>query len=233
MKTGKKCIIDTSCSFAADIMKRHGFELIGVIGSDRVSTPISRHADVLYNRISDDEIIISGCQRANIEHLEAAGYKVIIYDGLQPGYSTESRLNFVANDKYLIHNPNTSLVREYPELLNGRTEITVRQGYTRCSILQLNEDAYVSSDEGIFKTLKNRGIDCYYFNNREIRLEGYDCCFIGGSTARIDRNKILIFGDISDRSSKKLFQDYCYSHGFVLEFVTGIPVTDIGSALII
>lgn len=232
MENKYKCVMNTADREVVETFQKRGFDIIPVIESDRVSRPINRHSDVLYKMISGDCIYVSSCQKANKQLLEDCGYQVKLFDGLEPGYTTECRLNYISNDKHIIYNPKTAM--QIDDLITeAKKLVKVKQGYTRCSVIDLGGKAYITSDEGIYAALKKEQIDCYLFNNREIRLEGYDRGFIGGSSCVLDNHHILIFGDISQRSEKLELQEFVYRYGYELEFIENKTITDIGSALII
>ena len=233
MKTGKRCIVNTQDAQINDVLRGYGFECIPVITSDKVSRPISAHSDVLYRKIGVNTIIISSCQKANEQLLRDYGYDVIIYDGMRPGYRKECALNFILTDDYLIYNPGTAMDPEMLNLGPGITRIQVKQGYTGCSVSAIGKAAFITSDPGIYSRLRERQIDCYFFDNYEISLEGYDRGFIGGSSCMISDDMLLIFGQIRDESVREGLEGFCSSHGVRVEYIRDKTVTDIGSALIL
>ena len=197
----KYCIIDTSDRQIYNKLSEFGFKCINVISSDCVSPPICRHTDVLYKKLDNNTIVISACQKENLSILEGLGYKVIINEHLKSGYKTESYLNYIINKKYCIFNPNTA---ELPpeKYLNGIKKISVNQGYTGCSTITVTEDAYITDDAGIYRTLSNNRIDCLLIPKGDILLPGYNYGFIGGASVKISDREILFFGDFTDKNIK-------------------------------
>jgi len=72
-------------------------------------------------------------------------------------YPQTSRYNAVVSSNFLIHNAkhtDPSLKKTF-----GKKEfIHVNQGYTRCNLLVLNDDLFITSDNGIFRQLKKQRI---------------------------------------------------------------------------
>ena len=227
-----KCIINTEDKEILEYLNGLGYECIPVIASDRVSEPICAHSDVLYRKINKDTIIVSGCQRGNFPLIKQSGYNIVVCDKLSAGYKTESFLNFISNDKYIIHNPNTAiqLSKEYTA---DRQVINVKQGYTSCSTVQLTEDAYITDDDNIYNSLVKHNIDCLKIKKGYIELKGYDYGFVGGASVKLKDNRILFFGDISDKNDKKSIIDFLDKYGITAIFMTGKALKDIGSALIL
>ncbi len=228
----KYCIVDTSDKQITETLTQLGYQCIDVIPSGRVSPPICRHTDVLYKKLDNTTIIASACQRPNFPLLKKLGYRIIINDKLKPGYKTESLLNYVINNKYFIFNPKTA-ERPDKEFLTVQKEINVNQGYTGCSTICVNDDAYITDDENIYKTLADNNIDCLLIGKGDIELEGYDYGFIGGASVKLNENEILFFGDIKNKEDKNRISEFMKKYNVQPIFIEGKKLKDIGSALIL
>lgn len=228
----KYCIIDTSDKRITKQMQLLGYKCISIIASDCVSPSICRHADVLYKKLNQNTIIASACQKANFALLEKLGYRIIVNDKLKPGYKTESYLNYIYNDDYIIYNPKTAQKPPFEFLIN-KQEITVKQGYTGCSTIIVTEKAYITDDEGIYKTLTNNYIDCLLIPKGDIKLEGYDYGFIGGASVKLNKNEIQFFGDFTDKKAKHNVVEFLSKYNITAQFIENMKLTDIGSAIIL
>ena len=228
----KYCIIDDSDKDIVEKMQSLGFQCIGVIPSDCVSPPICCHTDVLYKKLESDAIIVSACQNGNFQLLERLGYKITVNDKLKPGYKTECYLNYIFNNKYLIYNPKTA-AKPPEEFLENINEITVKQGYTGCSTITVTEQAYITDDEGIYRTLKANNLDCLLIPKGDILLKGYDYGFIGGASVKLNEKEILFFGDFTDKNIKLSVQKFLNKYNVTALFIKNKKLTDIGSAIIL
>ena len=61
------------------------------------------------------------------------------------------------------------------------TKIHVKQGYTRCSLLPVDDRSFITSDAGIAKTLAEHDTDVLLIHPGHIHLPGFDYGFIGGT----------------------------------------------------
>jgi len=224
----KKCIISFADSEIIEKMGQLGYECIPVIDSDRVSGPISTHSDVLYLKVNSSEIFVSSCQKANFPLLEREGYIVKELNNLQPGYKTESYLNFIITKKNIICNPQTAL-----NINTDKAIIKVKQGYTRCSAICINDNAFITDDENIYSTLKNKDIDCLKIGKGDVKLLGYDYGFIGGAAVKLNDKEILFFGDIKNTTDKSNIIEFLKKYKMEAVFIKNKELTDIGSALIL
>ena len=227
----KHCIINTEDRQITDYITSLGFICVPVVPSPRVSAPICSHADVLYKKINNNTIIISSCQKANLPLLEKLGYNVLIEDGLQPGYKSESLLNYINNDKYVIYNPKTAFPDE--NLFYNKTAIAVKQGYTRCSTLSVTDTAYITDDKSIYNALIKNNLDCLLIEKGDIQLNGYGYGFIGGASVKLNEKQILFFGDILNKEDKNKVISFIKKYNIEPLFISDKKLTDIGSAIIL
>ncbi|MBR5521606.1 MAG: hypothetical protein IKU54_06385 [Oscillospiraceae bacterium] len=224
----KKCIINFEDKDIIEKMRELGYDCIPVIKSDCVSGPISQHSDVLYLKTDNNEIIVSACQKPNFRYLEESGYHIVVCDILKPGYRTESWLNFIVNNDYIIYNPETAY-----KIIVDKNKIVVKQGYTRCSTICVNSRAYITDDENIFNTLLKNNLDCLKIEKGDIKLEGYDYGFIGGASVKLNDNEILFFGDLKNKKDKSNVISFLKKYNVKPIFIENKEMHDIGSVLIL
>lgn len=225
----KKIIVNTDFDFVMDKLYEYGFDIIPVIKSDRVSAPISAHADVLYNKVFDNEIMLSACQTANLPQIKESGYNFTVYDKLSPGYKTECGLNFVINNEVVLKNPKTAAYID----AGDKKVITVKQGYTRCSVLEIADNVYITDDEGIYSKLSENLFNCLLVKKGIVQLDGYDYGFIGGATINMKNGKILFCGDIENTEEKYNIEKFLFEYSKEAVFIKGKTLTDIGSGIVL
>lgn len=109
-------------------------------------------------------------------------------------YPETSHYNVVETGKYLIHHKKYT-DPEIRELTTGKEFIHVKQAYTRCNLIALNNDRFITSDKGIEKTLKRKGLEVLFVDPRGILLPGFDHGFIGGTCGILD-NRIFFLGSL-------------------------------------
>ena len=105
------------------------------------------------------------------------------------------RYNAAVSTNYLVHR----LEFTDPSILENchtRKKIPVKQGYTRCNLLLLKDDHYITSDLGIHKNLILAGLDGIFVSPDGILLPGFANGFIGG-TMGILRDSVYIIGSLS------------------------------------
>ncbi len=146
-------------------------------------------------------------------------------------YPHTARYNAVATDTFLIHNLKITDQRIL-EQCAGKRKINVKQGYTRCNLLPLPGNSFVTSDEGIFKTLNNEGLDVLYVAPQGIVLPGFGNGFIGGCAGVSGRN-VYFTGSLRYFSAGKKLEHFLLSKGFeIVELYDG-PLYDGGGLFFI
>ena len=125
-----------------------------------------------------------------------------------------------------------SSVREYCRENNIET-VNVNQGYTRCSILVVNNKAVITADKSIEKAMKNNGVEVLLISAGKIVLEGFDYGFIGGASFS-DNNTIYFFGDITKHPDFVKISAFTEKYNSKIEILCKKqPLTDIGGAVLL
>ena len=115
---------------------------------------------------------------------------------------------------------------------NGKIIINVNQGYSKCSIVKVSDNAIITSDIGIHKRVSDFGIASLLISPGNIFLKGYNSGFIGGATVKI-KNTLLFTGDISEHPDFNKIENFCYDFGIKTDYIKNYPLTDIGSPIFI
>ena len=116
---------------------------------------------------------------------------------------------------------------------NGIKTVNVNQGYTRCSTLQISENAVITADKSIENALKNNGAEVLPISEGHIELKGYDYGFIGGA-GFYDDNTVYFFGNIKKHPDYDKIREFIKQYNSNIEVLCqDMPITDIGGAVII
>ena len=111
--------------------------------------------------------------------------------------------------------------------------VNVNQGYARCSTLVINDNAAITADKSIEKAFKSHGADVLLISAGNIRLDGFDYGFIGGS-GFADCRITYFFGDISKHPDYEKIRAFCKKYNSNIEVLCpSEPLTDIGGVVVI
>lgn len=182
-----------------------GINTFQTIENKWLDKPVACHADCAALKI--DNIVFA--ERGNAELLESAGFRTITVDEVFSPYPNDVRLNAKVFGKDILCNTKhiDNQVKAYAEQ-NGFSFVHCNQGYAACSTFKIDDKTAVTDDETIYKALKDRGIDCLYVSRGSVRLDGYDCGFIGGCCGMIDSKTAVFAGNPLHHSDGRLLLDF-------------------------
>jgi len=109
-------------------------------------------------------------------------------------YPETAGFNAVVTEKFLVHQPGIT----DPEILKAADKkpiISVKQAYTRCNLLFLNNTTAITSDRGIENQLNNHHLNVLYVDPKPVILPGFQHGFFGG-TCGMFHNHLVLLGSL-------------------------------------
>ncbi len=212
-------------------LEKLGIEPIFTTKSTNVRQGIQNHADLVYCPLSSDYCLISKGQAELQEKLLTIGYKAeFIDEDLGYNYPNDVWLNCVIIGNHIFYNPETvsRKIRDFVKK-SDLTEISVRQGYTKCSIAVVSDDAFITDDISIGSRGVEFGFDVLVISKGDIKLQNFDYGFIGGATGKIAEDKMLFTGKLEKLSDCDSIKKFLYKHNVEPIELTNGFVEDIGS----
>lgn len=192
---------------ASDLLRTlNNYAVLPIKPYSKLDSPVSSHADMLICVIDKTVFCYEEYFNENPDFfamIKNEGYSIIkSKQNCEKHYPNDIGLNALiignrifCNKKYTIKE-----IVEYGES-NGYEIINVKQGYSACSTLVVDDNHAVTSDLGMLKSLENEGINVTLVTNDDIVLNGYNCGFIGGSGFVLD-NVAYFFGNIFEEVYK-------------------------------
>lgn len=129
---------------------------------------------------------------------------------------TSTSYNCIATEKNLFHKSGYT-DKSIVEKNRTKEFVNLPQAYTRCSMMSLSYNSFITSDKGIQKVLKGKGYDCFYFDPSGIKIHGHKNGFLGG-TCGIYKREIFFLGNISLHNHGAELKNFIEVHGY--EIVT-------------
>jgi hypothetical protein len=191
---------------------------------------ISGHPDIFFCQTPDKLVVSPSLPVKYLKILSATGVGYVF--GKQASgirHPASVYYNAAINDHYLVHR----LEYTDPVILENchyLKKINISQGYTRCNMAWLKEDHYVTSDEGIHKTLGEHGLTGISVSPQGILLPGFQIGFIGGCIG-VMGNRIFFTGSLCHFPEGEKLRSYMVSLDYeIIELYDG-PLIDGGSIL--
>ncbi len=193
---------------------------------------ISGHPDIFFCQVNNQLIVAPNLPAFYKNILQKNSIPFI--EGEMPielKYPGTSRYNVVATDKFLIHNfrYTDSIITNTGDNLDL---IHSGQGYTRCNLLPLRNDHFITSDQGINRIFSGFKLQTLYIEPDEILLPGMKHGFFGGACG-IYENNIFIIGSLSKMKNGDVLKTYINNLNYkIVELYDG-PLFDGGSIFFI
>lgn len=206
------------------------------VGPNRsLPAALCRHADMLVHLLGDGTAIVARGEHRLCNALSGFGFSAVyLQKELAPRYPGDVPLNAARVGGRLVCNAEYTA----PELLEAARKmeleiIDVRQGYARCSLCIVSENAVITADEGLANTLQKAGLDVLKIIPGCIRLPGYGYGFIGGCCGKLDASTMAFAGDVLTHPDGKKILAFLEACGVkacnLLE--EGEKLLDVGSIL--
>lgn len=219
---------------AKEKLKSLGLKVIPTFNSPNVSPHLAKHADMQIVKIDDTTYLSCGeCYDYYKDILKEKNITLLKGEKtLGRTYPDDIAYNVVATKKYAVHNFKYTdpLLKN---LLQSRQMINVSQGYSSCTLAKVSDDAFITSDEGIYKTFLENNINVLKITCKNILLPGFNYGFIGGATFRINDNLLCINGDINYLEDKDKIINYLKKFNVEIISLSDKRPLDIGSAVLV
>jgi len=193
---------------------------------------ISGHPDVFFCLL-EKQIIIAPNTPIEIKN-ELTNYNMPFIEGqgdVGNSYPETAIYNAVVTEKFLIHNLKIT-DNSIREACSDKTSIHVNQAYTRCNLLALKNDSFITSDKGIYETLLTKKLNVLYVNPQGIILPGFSNGFFGGACG-VSQNQIFTIGSLSQFADGEKVITFLEDQGYqTIELYNG-PMYDGGSLIFI
>jgi hypothetical protein len=193
---------------------------------------ISGHPDIFCCPVGDTLVVSPNLPSVYSEILNVNAIKWVY--GVKSNsktYPNSAIYNAVVTDNLLIHNLKITDIKIL-QLAGARKQIHVNQGYTRCNLLPLPGEKFITSDKGIYTVLKQEGFEVLYVNPDGILLEGFPNGFIGG-VCGVKENNIFFAGSLSEYKEGQKIRDFLSLHSLTPVEIHDGPLFDGGSIIFI
>lgn len=201
--------------------------------SKNVLKGINTHPDMSVCPLYDGDIIVSQESFEYYKQLSTFGINVIKGENdIKKEYPLDIAFNAVLISGILFHNLKYTDrgILNYCEKKGIRT-VNVKQGYTKCSTLIVDEKSVVTCDKKLYQIYKENGLDALLVDNKDIKINGFSHGFIGGCGGLISKKTIGFFGDITKYSDFNKLNNFIKEREVDYKILTPGHLFDYGSII--
>lgn len=204
-------------------------EVLWLSPTDFVYPSIAAHPDIYFFPFAPNGLVFApNTPEGWVAALHKKGFKLV--KGSKPlgkRHPETVYYNACASEHLLIHNFQYTDQRIL-NLCCTKRQIQVSQAYTRCNLLAISDNAFITSDVGICNILKQEGYDVLFIDPRQIKLEGHEYGFFPGCCG-LSGNRLLVCGTTWHLAEKADLDAFLNRHGVELMELSDGPLTDVGS----
>ena len=198
---------------------------------------IASHPDIFFFQKDDALIYAPNAPKRIIKELKKRKIKLI--EGKKEvgkKYPETVPYNAVGIGNLLIHNLKHT---DETILSSYENHINVNQGYTRCNLLALNENAFITSDLAISRQLsavnsqsQSSTVKVLYIDPKQIKLEGQRNGFFPGCCG-VWKNNLIVCGSTKNLKEKTELDKFLKENKFNLIELYDGELIDVGSIFLI
>ena len=234
----RTALIDCRATKYAARLSAFGHEVIALPPDCRLSPPVASHPDLLFFRMGDTLV----ARREYIEEHPELARRIEAISDCRLILSDAHALESYPDDCGLCALPigehlfgrSASLLPEIKSLClqMGVAIADVAQGYTACSCLALPRGRIVTSDAGIARVARERGLETLLIRAGGIELPPYEYGFIGGASG-VDGERVYFYGDPAAHPSGDEIRCFIEDGGGEVIPLSDGPLCDFGKILFI
>ena len=217
-----------------DALREYGFTTVLMQPSPNLQDPIASHADMLLFIGFDRLFCHSDYYKSNKELID----QILLAGGLSLTLSDESWSKEYPNDvlfnaalvgDHLVCNKKTvSKDILFKAIEQGYKIVNIPQGYTKCSICTVSDNAVITADKAIEKACKSENIDVLLISEGCVSLPPYNFGFIGGASGTCG-DKVYFCGSVTAHPDGDKIKNFCQKHGKMAVSLSDEQLKDVGS----
>ena len=218
-------------------LEKYGFDAVLMPPAEYLSTPGASHTDMLAFSGLGKLFCHSDYYEKNKELIDKISVGASLGLSSEPTgetYPKDALFNCVLLGKYLLCNKKSvsSHILSEAQANNGLEILHINQGYTKCSVCKISDDAIITSDASIHRVCMGAGIDSLLVEVGHVLLPGYDYGFIGGASG-VCGEYVYFCGNINKHPSGEAIKNFCLYHGKEAVSLSDGALFDCGSILFV
>lgn len=212
-----------------------GIRTITISPCSGLPVPERCHPDMLLCHLGGSRLLAGDGDASYLQELQELGFCWELADSPPKGsYPDTISLNaLLLKDRIvgLLSHVDKKITDNYKPKRQKR--IFCRQGYTRCSVCVVDQNAVITADRSIFSALTrcDPSIEVLLISPGSVRLKGYPYGFIGGCCGLLDKNLLGFTGAIEQHPDFADIHAFLVHHGVEYLSLSSEPLEDVGGII--
>ena len=228
----KTALVDYRAEDAIAALEKLGIRVYTTPKTNIAYPAVSGHPDMLFHHISATEAIVAP---EVFEYFSRLFPHIKIISGknkIGGTYPADVAYNVARINKRAFLNvkyTDERILEYYKE--NCIELINVKQGYSKCSICIVSENAIITSDKKIALRSTEYGFDALCIREGYVKLKDFSYGFIGGASGLISGEILAFNGNIKKHPDYSDIKSFCRNHGVDVYSLHNKELEDIGSVI--
>lgn len=197
-RTVKHCLIGSKYINEIKELSSLGIECLFMKTNKLLDDEINNHVDILAFNFGNGQVLLNK-DSVGEDELENLHITPIIYQNkICSPYPEDIPLNVAFTGKHIICNRKYTAKEIIDFAKSNNFEIiNTRQGYSKCNLCIINENAVITEDSGLACLLKKYQYDVLLISCGDIYLSDTHYGFLGGASCKISPDTMYFSGDLS------------------------------------
>ena len=216
-----------------DELNRLGVDTVLSDTNEKIGSSLKYHADLTVNYLGNSRLLLDNSQKELAGKLKSLGYTAdFISESVKEGYPADCLLNAALTEKTAICNKRIIACELKTYLKNSNFKIiNTNQGYSKCSVCVVAENAFITDDESIYKALCECKIDVFLIEKGSIALNGFNYGFIGGCCGKLSKDILAFCGDIKKHGDYGNIKAFAKNYNVNLISLSNNELEDVGGLI--
>lgn len=228
----RHCLIGEKYIDEIKELKELGIECMQLKENKLIDDEINNHADIHAFSYGSGHILLNNGLIGEDE-LKRIGIAPVFYNKpISSPYPEDIPLNVAFTGKHIICNSKFTA----KEILDFAKEndieiIHTKQGYSKCNLCIVSDNAVITEDKGLTCLLKNYQYNVLLISSGDICLSDMHYGFIGGASCKISPDKMYFSGDLSSHTDFKRIIEFLDLYNVKPIFNKSRKLTDFGGII--
>lgn len=213
-------------------LENSGVRVLACPANPGVDARLRSHIDLSVLHLGGPRFVLAAYLRGTdfARALSALGAEIVFAeDGEGTAYPADARLCALLLGERLFHAP--QITDSAVLKAGGFRQVPVRQGYAKCAVCPVSENAAITADGGMARALVEERIEVFKIGPGGVLLPGFDKGFFGGAVFPLAPDKLAVTGRLDALPDRERIELFLGKYGVRTVFLTDRPIFDVGSAV--
>lgn len=209
-----------------------GISVLWLPDNPDIDERLAGHVDLSVFPLSNHQVLLAPYLKKHplfVNKLTNRGISIVYSRRNQrKTYPGDANLNVCHFGRTAILNPKTAdpyILKQ----LRSCNFISVKQGYTNCTVVPVDDASIITDDAGIAKAANCAGLEVLQIRSGFVDLPGFATGFLGGASQMFTKNTMMFTGVLTNHPDAEIIFQFLGQRKIKPDFLTDFPVFDIGA----